>query len=80
MYQYTICDQPDIEIFKRQCTALEKHIPGIKKDYDLEDIDGSVLQYYRLGESRIKVSNDYYIGAVLIDSDIKLEPFFTKKV
>lgn len=76
MFDYTICNQPDIDIFKRQCQALEKHIPDIKKVRLLTDIDDSQTQLYLLGDKSITVYNSYYIGAVYIESEIDLAQFF----
>lgn len=76
MFDYTICNQPDADIFKRQCLALEKHILGLKKEKLLTDVDGSQTQLYSLDEKSITVHNSYYIGAVYIKSEIDLTKFF----
>lgn len=76
MYQYTICDQPDKEIFVKQCTALEKHIPGLCLKEYLHDVDDSEIKIYELNNQTIEVRNTYYLGGVFIDSEIQLEPFF----
>lgn len=76
MFDYTICNQPDVDIFKRQCQALEKHIPDIKKGRLLTDVDGSQTQLYLLDDTSITVHNSYYIGAVYIESEIDLAQFF----
>lgn len=78
MFEYTIYTVPDEDIYKRQCRALEKHIPGLTKLYELEDADGSLISIYKKGGSEIKVSNDYQIGGVFVDSEIDLLPFFKK--
>lgn len=78
MFEYTIYTAPDEDVYKRQCQALEKHIPGLKKLYELNDVDGSLICIYKKGDSEIKVSNDYQIGGVFIDSEIDLLPFFKK--
>ena len=31
MFDYTICNAPDSDIFLRQCKALEKNIPDFKR-------------------------------------------------
>lgn len=76
MFDYTICNQPDLDIFKRQCQALEKHISGLNKGKLLTDVDGSQIQFYSLDEKSITVHNSYYIGAVYISSEIDLTKFF----
>lgn len=77
MFHYNICTEPDEEIFKKQCIALEKHIPNLVRVDLLEDVDGSKIQIYKLGDKEIIVYNEYTIGEVYVDSEIELEPFFT---
>ena len=76
MHQYTICNQPDEEIFHRQCAALEKRIPRLKLVQELRDVDGSLTRIYGKDGTRVKIKNDFYVGGVFIDSDIELEQFF----
>lgn len=76
MFHYSICTEPDEEIFKKQCYALEKHIPNIIKGQLLEDVDYSLTQIYTVDQKKIAVHNSYYIGAVYVDSEIELEQFF----
>lgn len=76
MYSYSICTEPDHEIFTRQCEALEKNIPGLVKVEKLEDVDGSQIQVYKLGLQEISVYNSYYVGAVYIESEVDLEKYF----
>lgn len=76
MFEYSICNLPDEEIFKKQCAALEKNVPGITKIYVLDDIDGSTSAFYRKDGKKITIRNSYYIGAVFIESEIELSQFF----
>lgn len=79
-FSYTICTTFDSEIFYRQCAALEKHIPGLKKkDRLLEDVDGSLLQKYIHEKGEVIVCNDAPIDVVYVDSDFDLLPYFKKK-
>lgn len=75
-YDYNICTNADEKIFQKQCKALEKHIPNIKKGELLEDVDGSKTQFYCKDEKKIAVKNSFYIGAVFVESEISLEQFF----
>lgn len=77
-YDYTICTEPDKEIFVKQCRALEKHIPNIIKDKLLKDVDESETQIYFYKDKEILVHNSYYIGAVYIESEIDLDQFFNE--
>ena len=75
-FHYSVCTGADEAVFHRQCDALERHIPTLIKIETLVDIDGSITQVYRKGNARISVHNSNYIGAVYVDSDIDLKPFF----
>ncbi len=76
MKEYNICNQADEEIFYKQCEVLENRIPGLIKESLLEDVDGSCIQEYRRDNDRIKVYNDFLIGAIYIKSDIDLDEYF----
>ena len=77
-FVYSVCNMPDEDVFFRQCAALEKNIPGLKKEKALEDVDGSLIQPYRLNGKKIVVKNSYYTGDVHVESEIDLKPFFVK--
>ena len=78
MYEFTyiICDTADETIFNKQCIALEKHIPMLKKGELIEDVDGSLFQEYTYFGKMIIVKNSYYHNEVRIDSEIELTQFF----
>lgn len=76
MYEYSICNQADEDIFYKQCIALEKNIPNICKLDLLTDVDSSLIQIYQLNNLNIKVYNDTNIGAIYIKSQIDLDQFF----
>lgn len=78
MFEYTICNQPDKNIFTKQCKALESHIPDIVKGKMLDDIDGSQTQIYAVKGKKVTIHNSYYVGAVYIQSEIELTHFFNK--
>ena len=78
MFHYNICTVADDDIFKKQCNALETHIPNIKKGDFLEDVDGSVTQIYNFGDNKISVHKSNYIDAVYVDSEIELKQYFQK--
>ena len=77
-HSYNICNEPDEDLFYKQCTALEKNIPNLKKEDLLTDVDGGLTQLYSLDGKGISVHNSYYIGALYINSDIDLYQFFKK--
>ena len=47
MYQYTICNQPDKSIYRRQCKAIEENVPGIVEAKELANIDGGAVMIYK---------------------------------
>lgn len=76
MYEYSICNQVDEVIYKKQCAALESHVPGLKKEEELIDVDGSAIQGYNLDGKRITVHNSFYANEVYVKSEIELEQYF----
>lgn len=76
MFSYMICNEPDEEIFNRQCKAIEDKVPNIELVKTLHDVDDSRIKVYNVEGKEIKVSNDYYNGGVFIKSEIELEQFF----
>jgi len=76
-YSYTIYNAPDEALFKRQCAALEKHIPGLRRDRLYEDVDMSAYQCYFHEKGEVRVCNDYYVGCLRVDSDFDLTKYFT---
>lgn len=79
VYHYMICDQPDEEIFEKQCAALLKNVPNLKLKDELDDVDSSIYRTYEVNGAIVEVSNDYYIGGVFVKSEIELTQFFPEK-
>ena len=55
MYQYTICNQPDESLYRRQCKAIEEKVPGIVEAKELANIDGGAVMIYKKDGATIKV-------------------------
>ena len=72
MYSYTLSKHADDNIFRKACLTLEQHIPNLKKEKLLEDVDGSLIQIYVGNDFSIRVDSDCEVDAVYIDSDIEL--------
>lgn len=77
MYEYSICTEADRSVFDKQCLALEKAIPGIRKQKLLKDVDGSLIQEYEVESRRVLVYNDEYIGSVHVKSEVDLKKYFS---
>lgn len=72
MYSYNIAKKADRLAFENACTAIEKKVPGIKKEDLLTDVDGTQIQIYSLDDGKIKIVNDYEVDAVYADSDVDI--------
>ena len=78
MFRYMICNQPDTDIFEKQCVALLNRIPEMRLIKELRDVDDSWYRSYDYLGNKIDVTNDYQIGGVFVDSEIDLLPIFKK--
>lgn len=76
MVRYMICNQADKNIFKKQCLALEKNIPDLQKIKCLQDVDGSEIQVYNIGENPVYVHNSIYLNEVYIETAVDLKKYF----
>ena len=75
-YDYNICDAADEAVFYSQCAALEKHIPGLKDEQTLYDVDGSLIRIYAHVHGGLKIYCDTNVDAVYIKSSFDIDPFF----
>lgn len=72
MFSYNISKNADKKAFDKACSAIESKLNGIKKEELLEDVDGTLIQIYKVQDGKIKVVNDYEVDAVYADSDVNL--------
>lgn len=79
MFDYTISNRADMELFYKQCAALEKNIPGMKALELLEDVDGTLVQRYHHANGAVIVKNDTQVDALYVQSDFDLLPYFSNK-
>jgi hypothetical protein len=59
-------------MFLKICSLIENHVSEITKEKILIDVDGSCFQRYHIPQGIIKVSNDFEVYALYVDSDIDL--------
>lgn len=76
VFSYNIYPNASKNEFINACKRIEKRFPNAKKDKILIDVDGTSIQVYHLNEKEINVFNDYYVGAVYVDSEVELEDLF----
>ena len=73
MFSYTVAKEADNKAFLNTCALIETNFKEITKAEPLIDVDGSIFQIYHTPQGIIKVSNDYYIDATYVDSEINLD-------
>lgn len=77
-YSYNIEKNADNKSFLCACNEIEELcIAGLEKKKMLIDVDGSLIQIYRVPNGEIVVYNDYEVDAVYADSDVDLSALFT---
>ena len=78
VFEYNICTCSDETLFKSQCEAIEKNIPGISHQEILEDATGTLVQRYTHPLGQIIVKKDKDVDALYVQSDFDLLPYFQK--
>lgn len=76
-YEYMICNTADEGLYEKQCTAIEKHVPGIKKQEELIDVDGSRIQRYIYNGEEIVVINSIYENELIVKSTEDIKRYFS---
>ena len=78
-FSYNIEKFADEKAFVRACSMIEAGVSNITKEKLLEDVDGTLIQIYKVAGGEIVVFNDYEIDAVFVDSDVDLGDVFRKE-
>lgn len=78
-YSYNINESANEEDFFVCCKLIEKNLPGVKKEKLLIDVDGSLIQIYHYANKKIVIFDDYYVDAVYINSNVKLDAIIGRK-
>jgi hypothetical protein len=76
MFSYNISKNADKKAFVNTCALIESKVKDFTKEKLLEDVDGTQIQIYNTPDGKIKVFNDYEVGAVYVDSEINLKEIF----
>jgi len=80
VFSYTVAKEADNKAFLNTCALIEANFKEITKEEPLIDVDGSVYQTYHTPKGTIKVSNDYYVDATYVDSELNLAPIIKSVV
>ena len=78
-FSYNIEKFADEKAFLRACSMIEAGVGNLEKEKLLEDVDGTLIQIYKVAGGEIVVFNDYEIDAVFVDSDVDLGDVFRKE-
>ncbi len=75
-YTYSICVPQNIEVFKKQCAALENTIPNLVFIKEDKDVDNTTIRQYHLNGKKLYVYNSYDVNEVYIVSEFDIDPYF----
>ena len=75
-YTYSICVPQNISIFKKQCEALENHIPNLAFVKEIKDVDSTTIRHYILNGKNLYIYNSYDVNEVYIVSEFDIDPYF----
>lgn len=76
VFDLTFHKSADNRRFLDLCSVIERKIPDLHLHQQLVDVDGSVIRIYKLDGKLIKVTNDYDIDAVYVESELNLSSVF----
>ena len=71
-YVYNVLNKNSAAAFVEACEKIENYSPAMTKEDLIVDVDGTTIQSYRLNGKEVVFFDDYDIGAVFIESDVKL--------
>ncbi len=73
MFDYNIYTDNSPEEFKNACEKVKNAFPDYEKHKLLVDVDGSTIQIFSKSGKKIKIYDDYDVGAVYAVSDVELK-------
>lgn len=71
-YVYNVLNENSPTAFEEACERIEGFSSKIVKQNLLVDVDGTTIQVYLLDGKEIVLFDDYEVGAVFIESEIRL--------
>ena len=71
-YHYVISKNNSPQKFKETCALIDKSIIYVEKKKVVIDVDGSAIQMYVTSNGKVVIIDDYDVGTVYVNSDIKL--------
>ncbi|MBQ3136434.1 MAG: hypothetical protein IJB74_03025 [Clostridia bacterium] len=79
MKEYLLYPEASLRIFSEACAFFKKQYPFFEKKQLLEDVDGSLLQYYTLTDFKVIIILDLdWESEIIIKTDIALDGFIKK--
>ena len=79
-YSYTIKPEMDLKAFLQACEKIRKKFPNAQTDGIVTDIlDGSHYEKFDIDSDCIRVYDDFDVGAVFVESTVRLNDLFEKE-
>ena len=72
MFGYTLANAASAQAFNKAANYIVNQLHFKPTEKALEDVDGSIVQYFRDGNDSIELSIDEQIGGVFVCSTRKL--------
>lgn len=70
MFDVTISPNPNLDVFLSACRKVELHYSeAVKEPVIVDPFDNTQIQYYSVGENKVKIFLDEEIGAVYVKGD-----------
>ena len=75
-FDYNIHPDNNSDAFLKAVDKIKMAFPNIYENDPVVDVDGSVTRTFIQDGKKIKAHDDYYVGAVYVESDIDLNHLF----
>ena len=79
-YSYTIKPEMDLKAFLQACDKIRMKFPMAHTSGMITDfLDGSHYERFDIGSDWIRVCDDFDVGAVFVDSNVRLNDIFEEE-
>lgn len=79
-YMYPVKPEMDLKVFLQTCDKIREKFPTAQTDGVITDfLDGSHYEKFDIGSDWIWVYDDFDVGAVFVESSIRLNDLFAEE-
>lgn len=72
-FDYTISKSYDIQKYQKAKEIIKNKFPLFSMQNEIVDsLDGDMVQIFENGEDKIRLVNDYFVGAVYVESTVEI--------